>query len=256
VSDVFGTGYASSYDLFYSDKDYTAECDLVEQIIREYGLKPTRSILDLGCGTGNHSLPLAKRGYEVVGVDRSEEMLAQVRAKAAESGAAKASFQAGDIRTVDVGRKFDAALMMFAVLGYQIDNESVLSALKTARRHLNPGGLLIFDVWYGPAVLHLRPSERAKVIPTPEGQVIRFANGTLDTTNQTCTVNYQVWRIKEDRVVARVEESHHMRFFFPLELDLLLTSTGFSRLHTGAFPDFTRDPDEDTWNILVVARGV
>src|SRR5262245_9243424 len=103
MSAVFGDGYANSYDLLYGDKDYAAECDLIQRVIRRYGLEPTRSVLDLGCGTGNHSLPLAQRGYEIVGVDRSEKMLVQARSKA-QTGA---TFRAGDIRSVDVGRKFD-----------------------------------------------------------------------------------------------------------------------------------------------------
>ena len=252
MNSTFSGGYATSYDLLYGEKDYAGECDLIERIISEYGLKPTGSLLDLGCGTGNHALPLASRGYGVAGVDRSEEMLAQVRAKAQTN----AAFHAGDIRSIELGKTFDAALMMFAVLGYQLANEDVIQALGNARRHLNAGGLLIFDVWYGPAVLHLRPSERAKVVPTPEGQIVRFAGGSLDISRQICTVNYQVWQIQEDRVVSRVEESHRMRYFFPLEIELLLNSARFTRLRTGAFPEFAREPDEDTWNVLVVAKAV
>jgi SAM-dependent methyltransferase len=249
---VFGSGYATSYDLLYADKDYAAECDLIERLVREYGLKPTRTILDLGCGTGNHSLPLAKRGYEVVGVDRSDEMLHELRSK----HRTDAAFRAGDIRTIDVGKRFDCALMMFAVLGYQIENSDVLAALGNARRHLHPRGILIFDVWYGPAVLHVRPSERAKVIPTGEGQIVRFASGNLDVSRQVCTVSYQIWRIQNDHVIARVDERHQMRYFFPMEIDLLLKGTGFTVLRVGAFPDVDRDPDENTWNIVVVAQAI
>jgi SAM-dependent methyltransferase len=256
MTSVFGGEYANSYDLLYSDKNYTAECSVIDAIINEYGLKPSRSILDLGCGTGNHALPLAQRGYEITGVDRSDEMLARFRRKARETNASNVSCHSGDICSIDLGRTFDAALMMFAVLGYQLENAQVLSALRSAWQHLNPGGLLVFDVWYGPAVLHLRPSERAKVIPVPGGEVLRSANGTLNIPKQTCTVNYELWRLERNRVVARISESHQMRYFFPLELDLLLETAGFSRLRTGAFPDFTSEANETTWNVLVVARKV
>jgi len=254
MNDLFGTGYSNSYDLLYSDKDYGVECDLIVRAIGEYGLNPTRSILDLGCGTGNHALPLARRGYEVVGIDRSEQMLALARTKARDLNAGKADFSSGDIRSADLGRKFDATLMMFAVLGYQLYNEDVLSALRTARQHITPGGVLIFDVWYGPAVLNLKPSERAKVIPIPDGQILRFADGNLNISDQICTVNYRLWRIKDDRVITRIEESHQVRYFFPRELDLLLESSGFRRVRTSAFPEFEREPDETTWNALVIAQ--
>ena len=75
---VFGS-YAQFYDILYQDKDYEAECDFLEQIFDRYAPGPVRTILDLGCGTGGHTLPLARRGYEVVGVDRSEKMLAEAR---------------------------------------------------------------------------------------------------------------------------------------------------------------------------------
>jgi SAM-dependent methyltransferase len=184
-------------------------------------------------------------------VDRSEATLHQLRSKTRTN----ATFRAGDIRTIDLGKQFDCALMMFAVLGYQLENVDILSALENARKHLRPDGILIFDVWYGPAVLHLRPSERAKVIPTEGGQLIRFASGNLDVLRQLCTVNYQVWQIQNDRVTTRVDENHQMRYFFPMEIDLLLKSTGFSALRLGAFPDVDRDPDENTWNIVVVAQA-
>jgi SAM-dependent methyltransferase len=256
MRNIFGNEYASAYDVLYSDKDYAAECDLIEQVIRDYGLKPTHSILDLGCGTGNHALPLAQRGYEITGVDRSEEMLALARTKAREHGSSTATFHSGDIRTADLGRKFDAALMMFAVLGYQLENKDAIAALATARRHLKSGCILIFDVWYGPAVLRMRPSERSKETTTPEGKLVRIASGTLDIARQICTVNYQVTRIDRGRTVGRIEETHVMRYFFPFELDLLLDSTGFSRLRTGAFPEFTCEPDESTWNVLIAARAI
>ncbi|MCX6068474.1 MAG: class I SAM-dependent methyltransferase, partial [Chloroflexi bacterium] len=177
---VFNRQYADQYDLLYGDKDYEAECDLLEQVFNKgNGVK---SILDIGCGTGNHAIPLAQRGYQVTGVDLSENMLSHAREKAKAANAPSSlTFQQGDARTVDVRQKFDAVLMMFAVLGYQLTNEDVFSALNTVRKHLNPSGLFIFDVWYGPAVLAVRPAERIKIIPTHDGKVLRAASGSLDT---------------------------------------------------------------------------
>ena len=100
---VFGCGYADQYDLLYSDKDYEAECDLLEEVFRRYGTGPVQTILDLGCGTGSHALLLARRGYQVTGVDRSQEMLAQARQKAASdasgSGYIPPTFHQSDVCT-------------------------------------------------------------------------------------------------------------------------------------------------------------
>src|ERR1043166_4836147 len=142
---TFGTDYAAAYESLYQDKHYSAECDLLESIFRQCGQGPINRVLDFGCGTGGHANLLAERGYTVVGVDRSEDMLRQAR-----THATTCRFERGDVTSVRLGETFDAVLMMFAVLGYQTTNEQVLNALKTARCHLHDGGLLFADVWYGP----------------------------------------------------------------------------------------------------------
>jgi SAM-dependent methyltransferase len=259
MNKVFGSIYADTYDIVYRDKDYAAECDLIERLFQTYGDGSLASVLDLGCGTGNHSLLLHQRGYEVVGVDRSASMLALARRKAAKfhhNNDKREAFYQGDIRNFDLQRLFDAVLIMFAVLGYQLENSDVLAALKTARQHLRLGGLLIFDVWYGPAVLHQRPSQRVKIIPTSAGHIFRVASGELDISRHLCTVKNDVWRFERDRLVSRAEEAHAVRYFFPQELRLFLQCTGFEPVRLGAFPEFDREPDETVWNVLCVAHAV
>jgi len=255
VDQVFCADYADSYDILYADKDYVAECDLIERVFQAYGDGPISSVIDLGCGTGNHALRLAARGYAVTGVERSPSMLARARGKAAAGNNRRVQFEQGDIRHLNLRQRFDAALMMFAVLGYQLDNGDVLGALQAARLLLRPGGLFMFDIWYGPAVLHQRPSERVKVMKTPEGEIIRIARSELDVGRHACSVNYHIWRIENHRVVAENEETHRMRYFFPMELQLCLESSGFKLLRLGAFPDFDRDPDETTWNCVAIAQA-
>jgi SAM-dependent methyltransferase len=248
---VFGEDYAAAYDELYQDKDYAAECDLIEHVFRAHAAAPVQRVLDLGCGTGSHALRLAERGYTVVGVDRSEDMLARARQRSS-----SVEFSQGDITSVDVGQTFDAALIMFAVLGYLTDNASVRDALTAARRHLTPGGLLFADVWYGPAVLGQRPSERVKVIDTPTGgRVIRAASSQLDTRRDRCTVHYQLWRLEGGKLTAEVQEAHPMRYFFEPELQMFLSDAGFELLRIGGFPELDEDPSERTWNVAFVARA-
>jgi SAM-dependent methyltransferase len=254
---VFAQGYADSYDLLYGEKDYQRECDLVEDVFRRYGSGPIKSVLDLGCGTGNHALPLARRGYQVMGVDLSLEMLEHAQAKTHAVGlaAGQLEFAQGDVRSFSTPRKLDAALMMFAVLGYQLTNEDVLAALRTVRDHLNPGGLFICDVWYGPAVLAVRPSDRVKVIPTANGQLIRAASGSLDTYQHLCEVRYHLWRLTGDHVDSETQETHRMRYFFPQELSLFLHQSGLDLVDVRAFDNLGHTPDETTWNVLAVAKS-
>ena len=257
---VFGRGYADQYDLLYSDKDYEAECDLLEEVFRRYGDGDIHSILDLGCGTGNHVIPLAHRGYQVTGVDLSPEMLAHAQRKAQTSlqpvTCHLPTFLQGDVRSIDLGQTFDVVLMMFAVLSYQLTNDDVAAALRVVRRHLRPGGLFVFDVWYGPAVLAIRPGDRVKVIPTPDGQLIRAASGQLDVRHHLCEVSYQLWQLSGDRVVSTSEECHCMRYFFPLELDYLLAQAHMKLEMLAAFPQIQEEADESSWNVLGVGRSL
>ena len=256
MSELFSSGYAAAYDSLYGTKDYASECDLIEQIFRTYANARVASVLDLGCGTGNHALELARRGYDVAAVDQSPHMLAEAQKKlAAASLDGKVSLHEADIREFNLDRQFDAIVVMFAVLGYQLENEDVVRTLRTARKHIKRDGLLIFDVWYGPAVLHERPTQRIKTIKTDQGEILRASGGTLDVNANVCTVAIQIWNLENDRLVSHTEESHTQRYFFSQELKLFLGNTGFDPIRLGAFPDFNQDPDESTWNVLQVARA-
>jgi hypothetical protein len=78
----------------------------------------------------------------------------------------------------------------------------------------------------------------------------------MDVLNHVCVVHYRVWFLDKRRGVSQTEETHRVRYFFPLELDLLLRTSGFELLRLGAFPEFERAPEETTWNVLTVARAV
>ena len=254
---VFGSVYAENYDLFYEGKDYEAECDLIEEIFRRHADGQVSTILDLGCGTGNHTLPLTHRGYKVTGVDRSPKMLKHAKAKTQLQHADLKEFPQfinEDIRCLELGQLFDAVVMMFAVLSYQLTNPDFSSALEIVQKHLRPGGLFIFDVWYGPAVLAIRPGDKIKEISTPDGKLLRMASGTLDVARHLCQVDYRLLKISSDRVAKDNTESHTMRYFFPMELEMAFSFNKLKLQSLTAFPNLEKAADETTWNALGLAR--
>lgn len=232
------------YDALYASKDYEGECDRIETAFRQ-STREVRSVLDLGCGTGNHAIPLARRGYRIWGVDRSAGMLQRAREKAARESA-DAQFVLGDLRDVRLERSFDACIVMFAVLGYQTTDQDVAAALDTVRVHLEPGGIFVCDVWNGAAVLTDGPGERTRTAPDGARQLIRVSSGTLDLPRHLCHVHIRQTLIEGNQIVAETEETHAMRYFFPLELELLLDRAGFDVVEMTL--------DADTWNMFVVAR--
>jgi len=148
MTGLFGALYAGAYDALYASKDYAGEVELLESLFATHATRPVRSVLDLGCGTGRHAAILGSRGYRVVGVDRSNEMLAIAGRRAAGLPAGRVRFRRGDIRSIRLAERFDAVVLMFNVLGYQVTDADALRTVGTARRHLEPGGLFACDVWY------------------------------------------------------------------------------------------------------------
>lgn len=249
--DVFKK-YADFYDWFYEDKDYKAECDFIEQIFEKYGTKKIASILDLGCGTGSHSIIFAEKGYDVTGVDQSETMLDIAQAKASIKNR-NIKFKKQDIRHLDLSRNFDAAVAMFAVMGYQTSNKDFEDALISVYNHLSSGGLFVFDVWFGPAVLMDKPQERLKRIESSDKKILRFAHPILDVVRQTVEVNYTILEIT-DKKISEVSEHHLMRYFFYQEIVYYLEKNGFKLLQISPFMDLKCSIDEHCWNIVVICE--
>jgi SAM-dependent methyltransferase len=138
---------------------------------------------------------LAEKGYAMTGVDMSEEMLLIARSQPLNRSTAQPlNFIHGDIRTFRLDQKFDVAISLFHVMSYQTTNEDFFSALKTTKAHLAPGGIFIFDFWYGPAVLTDRPAVRVKKLEDDKIQVIRLAEPVMHANKNIVDVNYTVWK--------------------------------------------------------------
>ncbi|MDQ7779918.1 MAG: class I SAM-dependent methyltransferase [Planctomycetota bacterium] len=116
----------------------------VDSIVALLGLKPGASVLDLCCGPGRHALELARRGFQVVGVDRTRAYL-----RAAERSARKEKldieFVRRDARRFCRPRAFDAVINLFTSFGYFRDPEDDAKVLRNVRRSLKKGGLLLID---------------------------------------------------------------------------------------------------------------
>lgn len=249
---VFGS-YANFYDLLYRDKDYPAEVDFIEALFKKYANGTVKTVLDMGCGTGGHALLLAERGYSVTGVDRSEAMLSIAEEKAMKINGS-AEFSQADIRDFDLNKKFDAVISMFAVMGYQNTNEDFEGALLSAGKHLRPGGLFIFDVWFGPAVLTEKPSDKVLEIENGDEKVIRTTKARLRFMEHIVEVQFHIMRIKGNTIGEQTEETHNMRFFFPKEIEYLLENNHLEMVDIIPFLYQEDEIDLSTWNVSIIAR--
>ncbi len=182
-------------------------------------------VLELACGTGRLTLPLARAGVDIVGVDRSGSMLARARAKARRARVRLPLLRA-DILDLDLDRRFALVMLPFNALQEFYRHREVAGVLATARRHLAPGGRFVFDV-FNPDVRLLvgtREMEPRYRGMTEDGRDVAISEGRrYDAAAQ---VVRSLWHISIDGGPAwptRVD----MRCFWPLELEALLAYHGW-----------------------------
>jgi len=249
-------GYSRYYDLLYRDKDYAGEARYVHDLVRKHA-PAARSLVEIGCGTGAHAAELASLGYDVVGVDMSEGMLAAAEARKGALPLAQAErirFAAGDARSVRLGQRFGGAISLFHVMSYQTSNEDLAAAFATAGEHLDRDGVFIFDCWYGPAVLTERPTVALKQRSDETIQVTRVADPVMHPEQNLVDVNYTV--TIRDLLTGKVEvlrETHRMRYLFTPEVAMMLGAAGMTLIDAREWMT-DRPPGFHSWSACFVAR--
>lgn len=251
---VFDT-YSQYYDLLYRDKDYRGEVDFVSSLIREY--RPgAAKLLELGCGTGRHAVHFLEQGYQLIGIDRSTEMLRQAEQRICHLGSTVQAtrFVEGDICSIRLGETFDVAVSLFHVVSYQVTNGELQEAFATAWEHLQPGGIFIFDCWHGPGVLTDRPATRVKRLTDEQIEIIRIAEPIMYPEDNCVDVRYQVFiRDLFGGGVEVLQETHRMRYLFQPEIEFLARQAGFQLVKAGEW--LTGTPLSFTsWNAFFVCR--
>lgn len=143
AGDFFGPTYLAA-DADLHDPDLTRA--MIGWVVAALPIRPGAELLDLACGTGRHSVPLAAAGFRVTGVDLAEDYLARARDRAARAGQ-HVRFVRADMRELSAlaPRRFDAVVSLHTSLGFY-DTATDLAVLREVRRRLRPGGRLCLDV--------------------------------------------------------------------------------------------------------------
>ncbi|MCX8131300.1 MAG: class I SAM-dependent methyltransferase [Clostridia bacterium] len=138
------TNFAYIYDEMMYDVDYKKWADYIEKIFKRYRQKPSL-ILDLGCGTGSFTLEMAKRGYEMIGIDISPDMLSCARSKAENAGT-NILYLNQDMTEFELYGTVDAVVCLMDSVNYVTVKKELQKLFKLVNNYLNPGGLFIFDI--------------------------------------------------------------------------------------------------------------
>jgi len=254
----FGEKYSQLYDLIYHDKDYKKEVDFLEEIFKRYG-KPQK-ILDLACGTGSHAIELARRGYEVTGIDASKHMIGIAKEKAKRERV-YVDFHVAKMQNFKLDEKFDCAIVMFSGMDYILRDKDVDKALSNIRLHLKENGILTFDFWHAPGVVRKRLSKnwdpvRVRISSAESKKIVRVSTTKIDDPlgpERLCKVRFDCIVVDND-VVDYFKEEHTLRYYSPKTMKCLLQKNGFTMLKMCPFMDLDEKIDDDTWNVSVIAR--
>ncbi len=243
--------YSQYYDLLYEDKNYKEESKYVIDIIEKLNSK-AKSILELGSGSGSHAFFLAENGFEITGIEQSQEMINQSLQKNI------INFKSilGDISKTKISQKFDVVVSIFHVISYLNDNNSLINCFQNTYNHLNDEGIFIFDVWYSPAVFHQKPETRIKRLENQEIEILRIAESKIISEKNVVEVNFDVSiKDKKTNISENLKEKHSMRHFSIPEIELLAKFTGFEIVLVEEF--LTKKlPSIETWGVCFILKKV
>ena len=239
---------AGCYDELTYDVDYPRWADYIEKHFARRHI-PGRTVLDLACGTGSLTRELARRGYEMIGVDRSPEMLAQAAEKNRGVSPIEPIFLCQSMEKLDLYGTIDACVCCLDSVNYVTDPKKLERAFGRVRLFLMPGGLFLFDV---------NTPEKLEGL---DGQV--FLDETEDAycvwraewskRSRTCTYFMDLFRLEENGLWRREEELHRERAYTVPELTAMLERAGFADIRTYAAFRF-RPPAPGEQRIFFTAR--
>ncbi len=239
---------AGCYDKLTTDVDYGAWADYLEGHFKKWGI-PGSTVLDLGCGTGSLTHQLASRGYEMIGVDLSPDMLMEAMDKCGDLEGVPPIFLCQSMDKLDLFGTMDACVSCLDSINYVTDSKKLQKAFQRVHLFLMTGGLFIFDV------------NTVEKLEGLDGQVF------LDETEDT----YCVWRAQYSRrthlcqyfmdifqqdvsgLWERGHELHQERGYTVDELTQYLQEAGFTAIrHYGSLS--MRKPKEGEQRIFFVAQ--
>jgi len=213
--------YGKKYDKESFAQGTAGECDFIEkEIACNKGLR----ILDIGCGTGRHALELARRGYEVVGIDLSESLLARAKEKAAAQNL-RIDFRKHDARALPFSNEFDLAIMLCeGAFPLMETDEMNYRILRGAVAALRPGGKLIFTTLNGLFPLFHPLSEF-------------FAADRKEGNAEYGDHSFDLMTFRDHNTTTVVDDRGHKkklrcneRYYVPCEITWLLTTLGFNKI--------------------------
>lgn len=243
------------YDRVNADIDYRAWADYIEEHFRRYLPQKPELLLDLACGTGSMTLTLADRGYDMIGVDGSAEMLNIAMNRARAANHPEILYLLQDMREFELYGTVGAVTCCLDSVNYLTEDGDLEECFATVHNYLDPDGLFFFDVNTPYKFEHIYGDNSYIFEEETDDRLIWCGwQNYYDPESRLCDFDLTVFTEDDDGRYRREDESHTERCYTLDELTAALSATGFELLAVHGDTDLT-SPTEESERWYIVARA-
>ena len=205
------------------DIDYSQWADYIEKIFKKSGLKPSL-ILDLGCGTGSFCIEMAKRGYDMIGIDSSPDMLSCAIEKS--SGSNSILFVNQDMTSFELYGTVDVIVCLLDSVNYILHKKDMKRLLSSVKNYLNPGGLFIFDI---NTPYKFENILKGNVFYDVSEEITYIWQNNFDKKRKICEFDLTFF-IKDSENYIKYDELHYERCYEIEEIMEIINNSGLNLL--------------------------
>ena len=241
------TSFAQVYDLFMDNVPYDQWCGYITELLREYGIQDGL-VLELGCGTGVLTRKLAAKGYDMIGVDYSEDML-EIAMDHRQEGE-DILYLLQDMREFELYGTVRAAVSICDSMNYIVEYQDLVQVMKLVNNYLDPGGIFIFDL-NTPYKYEEILGENTFAENRPEGSFIweNYYDGETGINEYDLTLFVR----EKEGIYRKFEETHYQRAYELEQVRRAVKEAGME--FVAAYDAGTHKPvQQDSQRIYVIAR--
>jgi SAM-dependent methyltransferase len=241
--------------LYGNENKILDECDFLENVFEKFCQEKPIDILDIGCGTGNHSIVLADRNYRMVGIDQSKNMIEEAIRKSQHTK--NVLFKVQNMKKIRFSKKFDCAFCLFNSFGYLTDETDLIQFFSSLHKSLKPNSMFIVEFWN---IASIKSSSYKNWTKRENDSLIlyRLEETQVELETNVLESKKEFIILNNKEVVDNFKETHRLRCYSFFEMQELLENNSFQFI---AFFDFGskhrsnfEKPNEKTLRVIAIAK--
>ena len=254
-------GHAGWYDVAFSYRDVSAECDFLQEMARRYLDRPPQSLLEVAAGPARHSIEMGRRGLEVAAIDRTPGMVGYGREQAVTAGV-PLEYVHADMRRFGLDRRFDMAICMLASWSYLLTNDDLLKHLACMAEHLHEGAVYVVELTHPRDLMTKERSTHTSWEVEQNGKKVEISWGQpddpFDPISQVTETTVEL-RVEDGTGARTFWEVSSQRMFTANEVDALVKASGAFRIldaYGGLDAAVPFDNERTAWRMVPVLQRI